>query len=538
MVAYVIGRRTARSKEGTNAGVPSIADQLASADKHAKDSDQSDEPVFVSTRSTLPLSKVADIQHDTSPENMAYARAEIAAIVGDKAITDHRDELSRHTSSAWSSYAESKSDNPHFVVYPMSTEDVSAIMRICHRRRVPVVAFGGGTSLEGHFANTCRGISIDLSRMDKILTVHGADFDAVVQPGVGYEQLNEALADRKLFFPPDPGPGATIGGMVGTGCSGTNAYYYGTMREWVLGLTVVLADGTIVQTRRRPRKSSAGYDLTKLFIGNEGTLGIVTEATLKLTSKPAREQVTVATFESFHAACDTVIKLVSAGIHVAAVELIGSRAMKWINDSAGTDRSWPEKPTLFLKFAGASDEAVNEQSRIVEEIAKTAGATALDTARTAEESEQLWEARKQALFTAAGSKADNESSWITDVAVPISRLADIVDLTSKDIVASGVSGGIIGHVGDGNFHCFLFYTPENKERAEDLVHRMVERAINMDGTVTGEHGVGLVKRDYLDKELGTNAVDLMRQIKNSFDPLCLLNCDKVVRMKKNKEDAK
>ncbi|KAL1900633.1 D-lactate ferricytochrome c oxidoreductase [Sporothrix stenoceras] len=538
LAAYLIGRRTAGSKEGTNLKVPSVADQLASKDKHAKDKDESDEPVFVSTRSTLPLSKVGDIQHDTSPENMAYARAEIAAIVGDKAITDQRDELSRHTSSVWSSYAESKDDNPHFVVYPLSTEDVSAIMRICHRRRVPVVAFGGGTSLEGHFANVCRGISIDLSRMDKILTVHGADFDAVVQPGVGYEQLNEALADRKLFFPPDPGPGATIGGMVGTGCSGTNAYYYGTMREWVLGLTVVLADGTIVQTRRRPRKSSAGYDLTKLFIGNEGTLGIVTEATLKLTSKPAREQVTVATFDSFHAACDTVIKLVSAGIHVAAVELIGARAMKWINDSAGTDRSWPEKPTLFLKFAGATDKAVNEQAKVVEEIAKTAGATALDTARTQEESEQLWEARKQALFTAAGNKADNESSWITDVAVPISRLADIVDLTSKDIVASGVSGGIIGHVGDGNFHCFLFYTPEQKEHTEQLVHRMVERAINMDGTVTGEHGVGLVKRDYLDKELGTNAVDLMRQIKNSFDPLCLLNCDKVVRMKKNKEDSK
>lgn len=515
LIAYFIGRRTAASKEGTAVGVPSVADQLISQDKHAKEEEEDeDQPLFTSTRSTLPLSRVVEAKHDTSPENMASARAEIAAIVGDKAITDQRDELARHTSSAWSSYAESADDNPHFVVYPQSTEDVSAIMRICHRRRVPVVAFGGGTSLEGHFANVCRGISIDLSRMDRILTVHGADFDAVVQPGVGYEQLNEALADRRLFFPPDPGPGATIGGMVGTGCSGTNAYYYGTMREWVLGLTVVLADGTVVQTRRRPRKSSAGYDLTKLFIGNEGTLGIVTEATLKLTTKPACEQVTVATFETFHAACDTVIKLVAAGIHVAAVELVGARAMRWINDSAGssTDRTWPEKPTLFLKFAGATEKAVGEQTKVVEEIAKAAGATALDTARTPEESEQLWEARKQALFTAAGSKADDESTWITDVAVPISRLADIVDLTSKDIVASGVSGGIIGHVGDGNFHCFLFYTPKQKEAAEELVHRMVERAIDMDGTVTGEHGVGLVKRDYLNKELGTPAVDLMRQV--------------------------
>ncbi|CAK7204518.1 D-lactate ferricytochrome c oxidoreductase [Sporothrix eucalyptigena] len=524
VLAYVIGRKSGSSKK------KSLAPEPVEKPSPPKQDDD-EQPLFTSTRSTLPLNRVVEAKHNTSPENMAAARAEIIQIVGEKAVTDHRDELSRHTSSSWSSYAESADDNPHFVVYPQSTEDVSAIMRICHRRRVPVVAFGGGTSLEGHFANVCRGISIDLSRMDRILTVHGADFDAVVQPGVGYEQLNEALADRRLFFPPDPGPGATIGGMVGTGCSGTNAYYYGTMREWVLGLTVVLADGTVVQTRRRPRKSSAGYDLTKLFIGNEGTLGIVTEATLKLTSKPAYEQVTVATFDNFHEACDTVIKLVSAGIHVAAVELIGSRAMRWINDSAGTDRTWPEKPTLFLKFAGSTEKAVGEQAKVVEEIAKTAGATALDTARNQEESEQLWEARKQALFTAAGSKADDESSWITDVAVPISRLADIVDLTSKDIVASGISGGIIGHVGDGNFHCFLFYNPRQKEKAEELVHRMVERAINMEGTVTGEHGVGLVKRDYLAKEIGENAVDLMRQIKNAFDPLCLLNCDKVVRMK-------
>ena len=509
LLAYVAGRQ---SGVGSANKKPATSTLPSSENLGPAGVDEEDQPLFTSTRSTLPLSHVVEAKHDTSPENMAAARAEIVAIVGDKGVTDHRDELSRHTSSSWSSYAEAVEDNPHFVVYPLSTEDVSAIMRICHRRRVPVVAFGGGTSLEGHFANVCRGISIDLSRMNRILTVHGADFDAVVQPGVGYEQLNEALADRRLFFPPDPGPGATIGGMVGTGCSGTNAFYYGTMREWVLGLTVVLADGTVVQTRRRPRKSSAGYDLTKLFIGNEGTLGIVTEATLKLTSKPACEQVTVATFSTFHEACDTVIQLVSAGIHVAAVELIGGRAMRWINDSSGADRTWPEKPTLFLKFAGSTEKAVGEQAKIVEQIAKTAGATALDTARSQDEAEMLWEARKQALFTAAGAKADNESAWITDVAVPISRLAEIVDLTSKDIIASGIGGGIIGHVGDGNFHCFLFYNPQQKDKAEELVHRMVERAINMEGTVTGEHGVGLVKRDYLDKEIGTPAVDLMRQV--------------------------
>ncbi|CAK7562947.1 MAG: D-lactate ferricytochrome c oxidoreductase [Sporothrix epigloea] len=507
LLTFVIGRRSGAGAAQKKIESPTSPPKLS----QATNDEEEGRPLFFSTRSTLPLDRVVEAEHVTSPENMAAARTEIVAVVGDEAVTDHRDELSRHTSSSWSSFAEAPEDSPQFVVFPQSTEQVSAIMRICHRRRVPIVAFGGGTSLEGHFANVCRGISIDLSRMDRILTVHGADFDAVVQPGVGYEQLNEALADRQLFFPPDPGPGATIGGMVGTGCSGTNAYHYGTMREWVLGLTVVLADGTIVQTRRRPRKSSAGYDLTKLFIGSEGTLGIVTEATLKLTSRPTCEQVTVATFDTFHQACNTVIQLVSAGVQVAAVELIGGRAMRWINDSAGTDRSWPEKPTLFLKFAGPTEKAVQEQTCVVEEIAKTAGATALDTARDQEESQMLWDARKQALFTAAGSKADDESAWITDVAVPISRLADIVDLTSKDLVASGIDGGIIGHVGDGNFHCFLFYGPQQKQMAEDLVHRMIERAIHMDGTVTGEHGVGLVKRDYLDKELGPSAVDLMRQ---------------------------
>ncbi|OAA61917.1 FAD-binding, type 2 [Niveomyces insectorum RCEF 264] len=528
VAVFYMGRRSASKEAKAQLTEKPLGEQAA---KDNNNNDDEGEPLFTSTQSTLPLDRVVEAEHDTSPENLAAARVEIAAIVGDDAVHDSNDERVRHTSSDWSSYPEAAADRPWLVVYASTTDEVSAVLKLCHRRRIPVVAFGGGTSLEGHFANVCGGICLDLSRMDRILTVHAADFDAVVQPGVGYEQLNEELADRQLFFPPDPGPGATIGGMIGTGCSGTNSFCYGTMREWVLGLTVVLADGTVVHTRRRPRKSSAGYDLTRLFIGSEGTLGIVTEATVRLTSKPRYEKVAVATFDTFQDACDAVIRIVSAGVHVAAVELVGARAMRWINESAGRGgRAWPEAPTLFFKLAG-TEQGVAEQMRVVEDVAKAAGVRSMETARDQDESAVLWEARKQALYTAAGGKAADETAWITDVAVPISRLADIVDATSKDMVASGVSGGIVGHVGDGNFHCFLFYNPKQKDAAEELVHRMIERAIAMDGTVTGEHGVGLVKRDYLNQELGTPAVDLMRQIKNAFDPLCLLNCDKVVRMK-------
>ncbi|KAH8657704.1 D-lactate dehydrogenase [Xylariales sp. PMI_506] len=481
-----------------------------------------------SVLSTLPLAQVPAIKHDVSPKNIAAARAEIAAIVGEDNINDKADEIARHTSTEWSSYAERREDEPHFVVFAESTEQVSQIVRVCHRRRIPIVAFSGGTSLEGHFANVCSGISIDLSRMDKILALHKSDLDIVVQPGVTYTALNEALDRDNLFFPPDPGPGAMIGGMVGTGCSGTNAFYYGTMRDWVTNLTVVLADGTVVKTRQRPRKSSAGYDLTHVFIGSEGTLGIVTEATLKLTSKPVSERVAVASFSNYHDACALVIKLVEAGIKVAAVELVGDSAMSVMNNAL--DRNFPVSPALFLKFVG-DETSVAQQMGVVGKLAQQNKATGIETTSSQDEAADIWEARKQALFMVSGAMAEGERPWITDVAVPIGRLADIVEITAKDIEETGVNGMIVGHVGDGNFHTFLTYSPDQRPIVEALVHRMVERAIEMEGTITGEHGVGLIKRDFLEKEVSKETVDLMRQLKKSFDPLCILNCDKVVRMK-------
>lgn len=240
------------------------------------------------------------------------------------------------------------------IVYPKSTEEVSGIAKICHERRIPMTAFSGGTSLEGHFAPTRGGVCIDFTHMDKILKIHKEDLDVVVQPAVGWEHLNEVLEKDGLFFPPDPGPGAMIGGMVGTGCSGTNAARYGTMREWVLSLTVVLADGTIIKTRQRPRKSSAGYDLTRMFIGSEGTLGLVTEATLKLAVKPASESVAVSSFPSIKDAAEMVAEVIGKGIPIAAIEILDDVMMKCINTSGMTSRSWKEEPTLFFKFAGDS----------------------------------------------------------------------------------------------------------------------------------------------------------------------------------------
>ncbi|KAJ5757059.1 uncharacterized protein N7511_007241 [Penicillium nucicola] len=317
--------------------------------------------------------------------------------------------------------------------------------------------------------------------------------------------------------------------MVGTGCSGTNAYRYGTMREWVLSLTVVLADGTIIKTRQRPRKSSAGYDLTKLFIGSEGTLGLVTEATLKLTVKPKSQSVAVASFGSIQNAAECVTNVVEAGIPVAGVEILDDIQMKCINASKTTSRQWQESPTLFFKFTGTPG-AVKEQVSMVQKIVSGTSGKSFEFARGEEEMQELWSARKQALWSVMAMKrTPDDHVWTTDVAVPMSKLPDIIEATKEDMTKSGLLAGICGHVGDGNFHAIILFNESEKKTAEGVVHRMVKRAVEMEGTVTGEHGVGLVKRDYLEHELGESTVDAMRRLKLALDPLRLLNCDKVVR---------
>ena len=402
--------------------------------------------------STTPLSASQRPIHDARDTVLQAAWVDFANIVGKENISSETEDLIGHSGSEWSTYQTKPGEKPFMVVYPTSTEEVSEIMKVCHLRKIPVTAVCGGTSLEGHFAPTRGGICIDFMRMDQIKKLHKEDLDVVVQPAVGWEDLNESLAEEGLFFPPDPGPGAKIGGMVGTGCSGTNAYRYGTMREWVISLTVVLADGTIVKTRQRPRKSSAGYDLTKMFIGSEGTLGLVTEATLKVTVKPKSERVAVATFPSIQSAAQCVSQVVGEGIQIAGVEILDDVQMRCINKSGTTSRQWNESPTLFFKFAG-SPAGIKEQIGIVQKLATQCQCKKFDFARNPDEARELWSARKEALWSVMAMRRDDgDHVWTTDVAVPISRLPDIIEETKDDISRSGLLSGIVGHVGDGNFH--------------------------------------------------------------------------------------
>ncbi|KAH6900348.1 hypothetical protein B0T10DRAFT_393691 [Thelonectria olida] len=484
--------------------------------------------------STLPLAKTSEPKHNTKLENMQAAWADFVKIVGKENVSTQENDIDHHATSSWSSHSAKPEERSFCVVYPSTTEEVSAIMKVCHQRRIPVVGYSGGTSLEGHFTPTRQGISIDFGRMNRIINLHKDDLDVVVQPAMGWEALNDHLGQEGLFFPPDPGPGAMIGGMIGTGCSGTNAYRYGTMREWVLSLTVVMADGTVIKTRQRPRKSSAGYDLTKLFIGSEGTLGLVTEATLKVTVKPESTSVAVATFPSIRDAANCVAKVVGKGIPVAAVEILDDNQMKCINQAGMTSRAWSEAATIFFKFAG-TPAGVKEQISQVQGLAKAASSKSFEFAKSQDEQDELWSARKEALWSTMAVKKPGDRVWTGDVAVPMSRLPDLIEETKEDMAKSGLFASIVGHVGDGNFHTILLYNEAQRHKAETVVHRMVKKAVEMEGTVTGEHGVGLVKRDYLPHELGETTVDAMRQIKKAFDPLCLLNCDKVVRMQKPKK---
>ncbi|KAI9684139.1 MAG: D-lactate ferricytochrome c oxidoreductase [Trizodia sp. TS-e1964] len=492
-------------------------------------------PAPPSDVSTTPISASLAPSHNISPSNLQAAWADFVAIVGEGNVSTKESDLEHHAGSDWSSHTTLSTERPFLILYPSSTEEVSKIAKVCHQRKIPVTAYSGGTSLEGHFAPTKGGICVDFARMNKIIKLNKEDLDVVVQPAVGWEILNDELAKENLFFPPDPGPGAMIGGMVGTGCSGTNAYRYGTMKEWVLSLTVVLADGTIIKTRQRPRKSSAGYDLTRMFIGSEGTLGLVTEATLKVTVKPKTESVAVASFPTIRDAAECVAQVVAEGVPIAAIEVLDDIQMKCINESGVTSRDWKEAPTLFFKFAGTPN-AVKEHISIVKKMARNTGSKSFEFAKNEAEAAELWSARKEALWSVMAMKKNpDDHVWTTDVAVPISRLPDIIEQTKEDITSSGLLGAIVGHVGDGNFHSIILFNEKERKLAEDLVHRMVKRAVEMEGTVTGEHGVGLIKRDYLNHELGESTVDAMRKLKQTFDPLCLLNCDKIVRNKAKKE---
>jgi D-lactate dehydrogenase (cytochrome) len=469
--------------------------------------------------------------YNLSPQNLQAAQKEMIELLGSERVSTNKAELIAKSSTQWSAAPRGELDRASVLVLPQTTEEVSAIAKICHKRRLPMIAFSGGTSLEGTLAVvTGGGVCIDFRMMNKVIAIHDQDMDVICQPGVGYEELNERLARQGLFFPPDPGPGAQIGGMVSQSCSGTNAYRYGTMKDWVLGLTIVLADGTIVKTRQRPRKSNAGYNLTQLMIGTEGTLGIVTEASLKLTRKPENEKVVVAAFPTNHKAVETAVKIVQNDIPIAAMELLDDVTMRAVNAAGYCDKEYPETPHLFFKFAG-SKTIVQEQIERVKQFAKESQVQSFQLSQTKDEAEALWAARKTALWSILAMKENPSDEFLSaDAAVPVSRLADIVEDTHKRVAASGMIGACMGHVGDGNFHLGLLYSPRDRERARNIISEVQKKAIEMDGTITGEHGIGLEFRDILTHENGVTYIDAMRQIKLALDPLCLLNPDKVFRI--------
>jgi len=415
---------------------------------------------------------------------------------------------------------------PEAVAFAESTEEVAEIVKVCARHRRPVIPFGTGTSLEGQVAALEGGVSIDLSRMNEVLAVSIEDMDCRVQPGVTRKQLNRHLHNTGLFFPIDPGADASLGGMTATRASGTNAVRYGTMRENVLGLTVVLADGRVIRTGGRARKSAAGYDLTRLFVGSEGTLGVITEIGLRLHGIPEAISAAVCGFATLAGAVDTVIMTIQSGIPVARIELLDEVQMDAVNRYSKLD--YPVQPTLFFEFHG-SEAGVAEQVERVGEIAGDNGGGDFRWATRPEDRSTLWQARHDAYYAALALRP-GAKGWPTDVCVPISRLADCILETKADVERSGLLAPIVGHVGDGNFHLTFVIDPDDggeMARATALNERMVMRALAMGGTCTGEHGIGVGKMKFLQAEHG-EAVAVMRQIKRTLDPDNLMNPGKVL----------
>ncbi|KAJ4386855.1 D-lactate ferricytochrome c oxidoreductase [Gnomoniopsis smithogilvyi] len=427
-------------------------------------------------------------------------RAELAST--EDIISTDPDDLHAHGYSEWSTV--NPDSLPVAVAYPRSTEQVSVIARICSKYHVPMIPYSGGTSLEGNFSAPFGGVSVDFAYMDQVLQFNREDMDVVVQPSVGWQDLNDHLAKMEsgLFFPVDPG---------------------------VINLTVVLADGTIIKTRRRPRKSSAGYNLNSLFVGSEGTLGLVTEATLKLAVVPEALSVAIATFPTIRDAAAAAAEVMQGGIPVAAMEIMDEVQMRVVNLGGATaPRVWRETPTLFFKFAG-STAAVQDNIAQVQGIARRNKGDEFEFAKDAREQKLLWSARKESLWSMLALRREGEEVWSTDVAVPFSRLADIIEVSKKEMDDLGLFASILGHIGDGNFHESIIYNPVNgeKEKVEACVKNMVRRALDMEGTCTGEHSIGWGKKDSLLLEVGEDTLAVMRAVKAALDPAWIMNPGKI-----------
>jgi len=455
---------------------------------------------------------------------VAAAVAELAAAFGNRLVTSAAVREQHANTTTWVA-----NEPPDAVVFPQGTADVQQIVRICAAHRVPVIAFGTGTSLEGHINAPYGGVSIDFRDMNRVLAVHAEDLDCVIEPGITRKQLNEQLRDQGLFFPIDPGADASLGGMTATRASGTNAVRYGTMKDNVLALKAVLANGEVVKTAQRAKKSAAGYDLTRLFVGSEGTFGVITELTLRLSGIPEAIASGVCPFPSVEAACKATIATIQTGIPVARIELLDDVQVKACN--AYSKLSLPEQPMLFLEFHGTKA-SVAEQSEQFGEIAREHGGGPFDWATRPEDRTRLWQARHDAYWAARGLRTGAQAI-ATDVCVPISRLADCLVATQADIAASHLLAPILGHVGDGNFHLSLLVDTDDADEvslADGLCQRLVERALAMEGTCTGEHGVGQGKMKYLAGEHGEQALAVMRALKQALDPQNIMNPGKIVAL--------
>ena len=417
---------------------------------------------------------------------------------------------------------------PDAVVFARSTEEVAAAVKLCGSHQVPIIPYGAGTSLEGHVLALHGGVSIDLSQMNQVLAVHSQDLTATVQAGVTRKQLNQEIKDTGLFFPIDPGADASLGGMAATRASGTNAVRYGSMRENTLALTVVTADGRIIKTGTRARKSSAGYDLTRIFVGSEGTLGIITEVTVRLYPQPEAVSAAVCSFPSTGDAVSCVIQTIQMGVPVARVEFLDENGVRSIN--AYDKLNLPQQPLLLFEFHGSAT-GVEEQAQTVQQIAAEHHATGFEWATRPEDRSRLWTARHNAYFALLQMRP-GARAITTDCCVPISRLAECILDTKADCEKNAMTYSIVGHVGDGNFHVLMMIDPHDPvdvAKAEGVNARMVARALSMDGTCTGEHGVGLHKMDFLVQEHGEEAIASMRVLKHAFDPANIMNPGKILR---------
>ncbi len=445
----------------------------------------------------------------------------LAATMGNRLVTSQAVREQHANTLTWVG-----NQPPDAVVYPQNTEDVQQIVRLCAAKHVPVIGFGAGTSLEGQVNAPFGGVCLDFRDMNNVLAVHAEDLDCVVEPGVTRKRLNEHLRDQGVFFPIDPGADASLGGMAATRASGTNAVRYGTMKDNVLSLKVVLANGEVMTTARRAKKTSSGYDLTRLIVGSEGTLGIITELTLRLAGIPEAIAAGVCPFPTVEAACNATILTIQSGIPVARIELLDALQVRACNLYSKLDL--PETPMLFLEFHG-TEAGVAEQSQRFGDIAKEHGGGPFDWATRAEDRSRLWQARHDAYWAQRGLRPDTQP-LATDVCVPISRLAECLAETQRDIAETKLLAPIVGHVGDGNFHVGLMvdmHSEEEVARVGAFLERLTERALAMDGTCTGEHGIGQGKMKYMQLEHGEPALDAMRAIKQGLDPLNIMNPGKI-----------